>query len=253
MYRWRPAYLIAKMKESRPPEFEHRGNQMYLVDLRRLVSDADSLDAILNGTRDLWSRLYERMSADETLWVIAPNDYRDGQMWPVAMAVADFAREESSLVLKNIITHHTWEDRGADMESAYDEILFFVHNKREYQFHKDRIRVAHVYEGHEWGGEREEGKSAYHDRKVARYNPDGKDPGNVWLEEDRTQTDNQEVDKTGPIPIEEAIRRCVLVGSNEGETVHVISNDQVVIDTVAGENRPVERLDLASFHSGVTS
>jgi len=46
-------------------------------------------------------------------------------MWPVAMAVADYARKESGLTLKNTITVHRWEDCGGDMESAYDEILFF--------------------------------------------------------------------------------------------------------------------------------
>lgn len=238
------------MKESSPPELECTGNQMYIVDLRGIVSDADSLDSVLDATRGLWEAIYDRMTADETLWVVAPNDYRDGQMWPVAMAVADFAREESSLVLKNTITLHLWEDRGADMESAYDEIILFVKNKREYQFYKDRIRIEHVYDGHEWGGKRTEGNSAYHDTKVKRYNPDGKDPGNVWLEEDRTQTDNQEVDETGPITISEAIRRCVLVGSDEGETVYIIGDDRLE-DIVIEEGREVEKLDTTSLRSEV--
>ena len=221
---------------------------MYLVDLSGVVSQASSLDDALDEIRGMWVSVYDQMNASETLWVIAPNDYCDGRMWPVAMAAADAAREESSLVLKNTITLHTWDDRGADMESAYVEILFFVKNKREYQFHKDRIRVAHVYQGHEWGGEREEGNSAYHDRKVTRYNPDGKDPGNVWLEEDRTQTDNQEVDKTGPISLEETVRRCVLVGSSEGETVYIVNGDESFMDTVAGEDRVAEQLDFTSLH-----
>lgn len=225
---------------------------MYLVDLRRLVANADSLDVVLDDTRDLWSRLYERMTADETLWIIAPNDYQDGQMWPVAMAVADFIREESSLVLKNTITLHTWDDHGADMESAYNEILFFVRNKREYQFHKDRIRVAHVYEGNEWGGEREEGNSAYHDTKVKRYNEEGKDPGNVWLEEDRTQTDNQAVDETGPLPLTEIVRRCILVGSNEGESVYIVDGDGNFVDTVNAEGRKPELVDSATLRTEVS-
>lgn len=224
---------------------------MYLFDLRNVVSRASSLDDVLEETRGTWASLYDRMEASETLWVIAPNGYRDGRMWPVAMATADAAREESKLTLKNTITVHTWDDRGADMESAYDEILFFVRDKREYQFHKDRIRVAHVYEGHEWGGERKEGNSAYHDRKVTRYNENGKDPGNVWLEEDRTQTDNQEVDETGPISLEEAIRRCVLVGSSEKETVFVVNGDESLVDTVTGEDRVAEQLELTSLRGEV--
>lgn len=219
---------------------------MYLLDLGRLVSEADTQADILEATRGVWGTLYERMEADETLWVVAPNTYQEKQFWPVAMAVADCVREESSLVLKNTVTVHRWRDRGGDMESAYDELLFFVKDKREYQFHKDDIRVAHVYEGNEWGGNREEGNSAYHDTKVRRYNPDGKDPGNVWLDEDRTQTDSQEIDEVNPIPLEEALRRCVLVGSGEGETVYTLWTDDIEA-VVDGEGRTAEPLDASTL------
>jgi len=240
------------MEESSTPEAEGSDNQMYLVDLSRTVTRANSLDDALSDTEGIWESIYDQMDADETLWVIAPNDYRDGRMWPVAMAVADYAREESSLVLKNTITVHTWNDRRADMESAYDEILFFVKDKREYQFYKDDIRVAHVYEGHEWGGERKEGNSAYHDTKVQRYNPDGKDPGNVWLDEDRTQTDNQEVDETGPLPLTEAIRRCVLAGSDEGEVVYIAGDSDDLADAVTEEERMAEIIDVSSLRAEVS-
>ena len=235
------------MKVSSPHGSESTGKQMYLVDLRQIVSNADSLSTVLNNTCGLWETIYDQMTANETLWVVAPNDYRDGQMWPVAMAVADYAREESKLTLKNTITVHHWKESAADMLSAYNEILFFVRNKREYQFHKDRIRVAHVYEGHEWGGEREEGNSAYHDQKVRRYNPDGKDPGNVWIEEDRTQTDNQEVDETRPIPLSEAIRRCVLVGSEEGESVYLIDVKDDIKNIVPEEGRNGQVIDIQNL------
>jgi len=228
-----------------------QSNQMHLVDLSRTVTGADSLEDVLDNTRGLWKAIYERMSTTETLWVIAPNDYRDGRMWPVAMAVADYARDESSLVLKNTIAFHQWEDRSADMEFAYNEILFFVRNKRAYQFQKDRIRVPHVYEGHEWGGEREEGNSTYHDTKVKRYNPDGKDPGNVWLDEDRTQTDNQEVDETGSLPLSEAVRRCVLVGSEKGEPVYIIDGNDGLVATVDEEGRIPECVKAATLQTEV--
>lgn len=223
---------------------------MYLVDLCPIVSEATTQEDVLDETRGIWQGLYERMEPEETLWVIAPNDYREGRMWAVSMAIADYAREESDLILKNTITLHQWEDRGGDMESAYDEILFFVKNKREYQFHKDVIRVAHVYEGNEWGGEREEGNSAYHDTKVRRYNPDGKDPGNVWLNEDRTQTGNQEIDEVEPLPMEEAIRRCILVGSAEDEIVHTLWIDNLN-SMIVDKNREAEQLDSTELREGV--
>lgn len=241
------------MKHSRPSERDESGIQMYFVDLTDVIARASSLDEALKRTEGIWESLYDRMEDDETLWVLAPNDYCDGRLWPVAMAMADFAREESDLTLKNTITLHRWDDRGGDMESAYEEILFFVKDKRAYQFYKDRIRTAHVYEGHEWGGEREEGASAYHDTAVKRYNEDGKDPGNVWLNEDRTRTDDQSVDATASLSLQEAIRRCVLVGSSEGETVHVVGCDEVVVETITAEERSPEPLGITGLKGGVTN
>lgn len=223
---------------------------MHIVDLRDLITESGTLKTALAESQGLWNSFYERMDPSETLWVIAPNDYRNGQMWPVAMSTADYIREEAAFALKNTITVHTISDRGADMVSAYDEILFLVKDKREYQFHKDEIRVSHVYEGNEWGGEREKGNSAYHDTEVRRYNPDGKDPGNVWLKEERSQTPNQEVDATGPIRFEEAIRRCIRVGSQEDEAVHTVWGSELE-DIVADENRKFSALDADELRSEI--
>jgi len=223
---------------------------MHIVDLADLIADSETLDDALAESEALWEPLYNRMEKSETLWVVVPNDYRDGEMWPVAMAAADYIRGEANFDLKNTITVHTITDRGADMVSAYDEILFLVKDKREYRFHKDEIRVSHVYEGNEWGGEREKGNSAYHDTEVRRYNPDGKDPGNVWLEEDRSQTPTQEIDATGPIPFEEAVRRCIRVGSQEEELVHgVWAND--LEELVTDEQREFSELDPDTLRSEV--
>lgn len=239
---------LRMMQQSSTNRDKRDNNQMYLVDLSRAVADADTQQDVLNETRGLWRGLYKHMEPTETLWVISPNDYRDGRLWPIAMSVADRAREESDLILKSIITVHHWEDRDSDMESAYDEILFFVKNKREYQFHKDNIRVSHVYEGNEWGGTREKGNSAYHDTKVRRYNPDGKDPGNVWMNEDRTKTDNMEVDETVSFSIEEAVRRCILAGSAEGEVIHTLWTDNVEA-VVIGENREMKPLKVTELRA----
>jgi hypothetical protein len=223
---------------------------MYIVDLRDAIAESSTLEGVLAEFQGLWSSLYERMDPSETLWVIAPNDYRDGQMWPVAMFAADYIREEAGFALKNTITVHTISDRGGDMVSAYDEVLLLVKDKRDYQFHKDEIRISHVYEGNEWGGKREKGNSAYHDTEVRRYNPDGKDPGNVWLKEDRSQTPSQEVDATSPTLFEEAIRRCIRVGTQEEEVVHAIWGDRFE-DIVADENRQFSALDADELYSEI--
>lgn len=238
------------VQQSSPPAHKQNSNRMYIVDLGDLIADSETLEDALAGSEGLWISLYERMEPSETLWVIAPNDYRDGEMWPVAMVAADYIRDEASFALKNTITVHNTSDRGADMVSAYDEILFLVKDKHEYQFYKDEIRVSHVYQGNEWGGERKKGNSTYHDTEVRRYNPDGKDPGNVWLNEDRTQTPNQEVDKTEPISFEKAIRQCIRVASQAEEPVHAVWTSNLG-DLVTDENREFSELDADALRSEI--
>ncbi|WP_211313339.1 hypothetical protein [Halarchaeum salinum] len=221
------------------------GNQMYLVDLRERIQDADSLEDALQSTDGVWETIYDRMDSTETLWVLAPNDYRDGRMWPCALAFGDHIRDEAAFALKNTISVHSWADTTdkPDLQPAYCDILFLVRDKRDYQFHKDRIRVSHVYEGNEWGGERETGSSSYHDTEVKRYNSEGKDPGNVWLHEDRTQTSNQSVDETSTLSLSEAIQRCVLVGSGDKETVYTLWADDFE-DAITTENRTINNIEV---------
>ena len=70
------------------------------------------------------------------------------------------------------------------------------------------------------------------------------------MDEDRTQTENQEVDETDAIPLEEAIRRCVLVGSSEGETVYTLWTDGIE-DAVTGEDRGTEQLEVTVLRDEV--
>ncbi|ELZ39761.1 DNA methyltransferase [Halorubrum tebenquichense] len=221
---------------------------MYLVDLREQIRSSDSLDAALRSTDGVWEDIYEAMEPTETLWVIAPNDYRDGRMWPCALAFADYIRDEAAFDLKNTISVHSREGTTdePDLRPSYCDILFLVRDKRDYQFHKDRIRVSHVYEGNEWGDDRETGQSAYHDTEVRRYNPEGKDPGNVWLREDRTRTSDQSVDQTDTLSLSEAVRRCVLAGSGDEETVNALWADDFA-DAVTAENRTMNDIEAGTL------
>lgn len=195
--------------------------RMHVVDLAPLLPGADTLDDLLESTSGAWATIHDEMTPSESLWVFAPNERREGTFWPVAMAVADRARAESGLVLKNVVTRHREPEPGGDLRDAYEEILFLVTDKRSYRFDKDAVRVDHVYEGREWGGERESGTSAYHDTEVQRYNPNGRDPGNVWLEELRDGTPDETVDETRPLSRAEALRRCVRAGAGEDEPIHL--------------------------------
>jgi hypothetical protein len=224
---------------------KRKSKQMYLVDLAEIVSKSATLDGVLNETHGLWSALYEEMDPTETLWVFARNEQRDGQFWPVAMSIGDHVKTESELVLKNIITVHRNAGRDGDLRTAYEEILFFVKDTRRYQFNKDEIRIAHVYQGKEWSGDRKEGQSAYHDTAVQRYNPDGKDPGNVWLTEIRNETADEAVDETQPMRQTEALKRCLQAGSSKGETVHAFWLTDKFAAVVEEQNRVLNRRDEA--------
>lgn len=192
---------------------------MHVVDLGPVVERLSSRDELIERTSALWGKLYEVMEPTETLWVFAPHIETKARCLPTAMAIGDRAREETDLVLKNVITRYKPPTGEAELANVQEEILFFAKDKRSYFFDKDSIRVDHVYKGNEWGDDRETGTSSYHDAEVQRYNPEGKDPGNVWLEEARNLTDDETLDVTRPLGRMEAVRRVVLAGSTEGEKV----------------------------------
>ena len=216
---------------------------MYLVNIDSKLSSMDSGVELQSDVVALCEKIYSNMDSDETFWMICSNQYGSSGCWSVGLDLANSIREEVPLILKNTITVHTERETGGELDSIYKEILFFVKNKREYKFNKDAIRIPHVYKGNEWGGEREKGSSSYHDTEVRRYNPDGKDPGNVWTREDRTLTQDESVDMTGPIAIEEAIQRCVRAGSDDDETVYTVGIDS--LNKVDGRN--IERLEVKKW------
>jgi hypothetical protein len=216
---------------------------MYLVNIDSKLSSIDSRVELQSDVVALCETIYSDMDSDETFWMICSNQYGSNGCWSVGLDLANSIREEVPLILKNTITVHIERETGGELDSIYKEILFFVKNKREYKFNKDAIRIPHIYKGNEWGGEREKGSSSYHDTEVRRYNPDGKDPGNVWMREDRTLTEDESVDMTGSIAIEEAIQRCVRAGSDDDETVYTVGIDS--LDEIDG--RDIEILEVEKW------
>ena len=215
---------------------------MYLLDLKRRTALASDLTRLVSDISAVCEHLYEEMDESESLWIFAPSEDFSDEYWPVAMTVADGIRERSPYTLKNVISRYTDPAATRNFANTHEEILFLVKDKREYYFDKDPIRIDHAYEGNEWG-ERAEGQSAYHDYQVRRYNPGGKDPGNLWLAEDRTETADATVDRTESLPRPEAVMRCVRAGSRENETVHVAGFDDSIVDLIE-EERECRQLSL---------
>ncbi len=218
--------------------------RMHVVDISSKLA-ADSVGDLLGETSGYWDRIYEHMDASETLWVFAPNHYEGTESWSPGMQLADYIREETAFSLKNTVVRHTDPEPGSGLQCIYETILLLVKDKREYRFNKDNIRVAHVYKGNEWG-DREKGSSAYHDTEVQRYNPDGKDPGNVWLDEERGETDDETVDDVHPLPRTEAIKRCIRASSEEGETVSGLWLSDEFVEVIAEEGREYEEMEANS-------
>jgi len=187
------------------------------------------------------------MRDEETLWVFAPSK-KDLEHWPVGLAAADIVTQKTGFTLKNLIScyHRAEGEDNRQIMDSYEHILFLVKNKKEYYFDKDSIRVGHVYEGNEWN-ERTKGQSSYHDYQVRRYNPKGKDPGNVWLHEIRSDTSNETVDRVEPFPRSEAIRRCTLAGSKEGDLVTTIGSSDELEAVIIDCNRQLKRRAFRSM------
>jgi len=126
------------------------------------------------------------------------------------------------------------------LQVSYEEIFLLVKNRDSYYFDKNPIRVEPVYQGNEWNGNRKNGRSSYRDQITKRYNSEGKDPGNVWIEEIRTETANNVLDRAVPFSRKEAIRRCVLAGSKTEDTVTIIWPSEEIPDIIESEDRKVD-------------
>jgi hypothetical protein len=211
---------------------------MYLVDLGDVVRQSGDLLSFSADLSQMAARIYDEMAPQETFWVFSPSESMAKEHWPTGMVAAEAFREETPFTLKNVITRYSESQdvRTNGLVNVYEEILFIVKDLREYYFDKDAIRIQHVYEGNEWL-DRETGRSSYHNYDVKRYNPKGKDPGNVWLNEIRTESSDETVDRLEPLSREEALLRCIRAGSQEEERVTVLGFEKEEIELIEMENR----------------
>lgn len=218
----------------------------YLLDLSAKLDTVGGLDKLNPCSSSLWARFDSLMDESSTLWVFVANRDEDG-LGSTAMRAAQEAQDGTELSLRDIITVHTETGHDGDLRGVYEEVLLFVKDTSQYTFDKDSIRVEPVYKGEEWNGHRSEGKSSYRGRRTKRYNSDGKDPGNVWLNEIRTDTDSRVLDRTEPIPREEAIRRCVRVGTAGEDLVYTLWADSQATRVIESEGGTEESLDISTM------
>jgi len=136
-----------------------------------------------------WIRIYNEIGENGSLLLIGINSYQDAELVPWPLIVADDICRKTSFQIKNIFLWYKeiGDLEGKDLVLNHIYIIFFVRSLSNYYFNKDSIREPHIFENIEWGGKRIKGKSAYHDRKVRRYSPKGRDPGNVFYRTSRDE------------------------------------------------------------------
>lgn len=215
---------------------------MYIIDISNHISESIDVDELLETLNKISIEIYDEMDSSETLWIFATNTNQGGTFEPLPMKIGAKIQKNSKLYLRDIITIHTNIGTTNTLHQSYEEILLFVKDIEEYHFNKDAIRIDPVYEGNEWNGHRANGQSSYRDSVTKRYNPDGKDPGNVWLEEIRTETKSSVLDRTEPFSRKEAIKRCILVGSEENEVINTLGVPKEVSDIIISEGRSVKNM-----------
>lgn len=213
-----------------------------MVDFTSYSSQTDMIEGVIKSSTSIWSEIYSRMGPTDTLWVFVSNMVDNGSFWSMPMALCQLIQSEAEYSLRDIITIHRNTGFEHLFRGSYEEILLLVKDKDRYHFDKDKIRMEPVYEGKEWNGLRENSHSSYRDRITKRYNSDGKDPGNVWLNEIRTETESSVLDRTEPISRAEAIQRCIRAGSKEGETISTVWASDELIEVIEAEGRIAEQL-----------
>lgn len=97
------------------------------------------------------------------------------------------------------------------LTNRYSYLFFLVKDYKNYIFNKDLIREKHIWEGIEWG------------KRQDRYNPKGKDPGNVWL---MTEDDGKgNITKHLSLSLLDVINRITLLTKQEDKEFAILSDN----------------------------
>lgn len=198
----------------------------------------------LDSMDKIWKHLSEEVSKKGSLWILGVNGYEDNQLVPWPLMVVERIATKTRFKLKNVFIWYKEMNplETKDFVPAYFYILFFVYSLKDYFFDKDSVREPHVFKDIEWGGKRVKGKSAYHDRKVRRYGPKGRDPGNVFYQTKRD--DDGRVLEVLEFEPEDIYRKIVLLCSEEKWCIISNIKDNDFYDVVKSLNRKFVPLEV---------
>ena len=205
------------------------------------VIDPKNFQDSMNKTCKYLSR---KVGEKGSLWIIGANGYQDNHLVPWPLMIAEGIATNTQFKLKNV---HVWYKEMGPLETkrfipAHFYILFLVRSLKGYFFNKDSVREPHIFKDIEWGGKRAKGKSAYHNRKVRRYGPRGRDPGNVLYQTKRDAYGH--VLEVFEYELRNIYRKIILLCSEK--KWHIISNieDDVLNDVVKSLNRKIVPLEV---------
>ena len=113
---------------------------------------------------------------------------------------------KSGFICKNIIVLPNPVKRG-HFKRNVRYLLWFIKDRNENYFNKDKIREKHIWKDVEWG------------KRDRNYNPLGKDPGNVWLP---TEDDGKgKIINHIALDFEDIISRCIDSTSRKNKAILV--------------------------------
>jgi site-specific DNA-methyltransferase (adenine-specific) len=111
------------------------------------------------------------------------------------------------LLLRDIMIWHNPiafpENVSYKLANKFEYVLFLTKNPRSFKFYKDTIREPHV---------------TTNDKRRWRYNPKGRDPGNVWTINRIVYGEKEFCDHPAPFP-SELPRRIIKLTSDPGDTI----------------------------------
>jgi len=163
---------------------------MYYYGHKEEIGYGQKYEEYLNSLDEVWSKCYDKLTSNGTLWVNISNKITKGKFNFLA---SDFANHITKLgfTLQNVII---WYKPNAmpmlnknNFTNKHEYLLFFS-KSNDYKFYKDRVRITQKYINLDWGKRKE------------KYNSKGKDPGNVWVLSPRKGNLSKSIEHPAPFP-----------------------------------------------------
>lgn len=159
------------------------------------------------------NRLLDNIKETGSLWLLMNHIRWSDILNPYGFAISEHIINQK-WYLRNIITWFIPNiEKTERLNNRYIHIYFFVKNFKNYYFNKDLIREKHIWKGVEWG------------KREDRYNPLGKDPGNLWL---MTEDDGKgKIIQHVPLSIDAVLHRIKLVACPDNGEINIYSNKNI--------------------------